>query len=51
MDLAMFGLHERVPDPKAKQEEVGVPPARPAPPQSALASLGVHVVGSEVQTQ
>ena len=26
MDLAMFGLHERVPDPKAKLEEVGVPP-------------------------
>ena len=34
MDLAMFGLHERVPDPKAKLVEVvGVPPTRPTPPQ------------------
>ena len=32
MDLAMFGLHVRVPDPKAKQEAVGVPPARTTAP-------------------
>ena len=45
MDLAMFGLHERVPDPEAKLDEVGVPPARSASPRGATASHGVHVVG------
>ena len=45
MDLAMFGLHVRVPGPKAKLVVVGVAPARPASPQGAIASLGVHVVG------
>ena len=45
MDLAMFGLHERVPDPKAKLDVVGVPPARPSSPRGATASIDVHVGG------
>ena len=51
MDLAMFGLHERVLGPKAKQDEVGVPPIRPAPPQISRCTSWCAVVGSEVQTQ
>ena len=51
MDLAMFGLQERVPDPKAKLVEVGVAPTRPTSPRGATAPLGVHVVGCEVQAQ
>ena len=50
MDLAMNGLYERVPDPKAKQDEVGVPPARPVPPCEAGTSLGVCPVGYEVNS-
>ena len=50
MGLAMIGLHERVPDPKAKLDVVGVPPTRPHPPCEATASVGVHVVGMEVLT-
>ena len=50
MDLAMFGLHGRVPDPKTKQDEAGVPPTRPAPPQISRCISWCAVVGSEVQT-
>ena len=50
MGLAMFGLHERVADPKSKLQAMGVPPARPVPPCVAGTSLGVCPVGYEVNS-